>query len=169
MGHHGGWHREATAGIVVSENATHPVLRGVTDVWGTSDVYRCHNEKSPFPDDCTALMLGQPLVDLSRDAAPNTNKEPLPIAWTKTWVGNKGLSSRILHFTMGSGADFQNEGVRRLTVNGLYWGLGLEADIKADSSVEIVGEYKPLKSGFNYKKFGVEPRKPAFYVPESGN
>ena len=48
-------------------------------------------------------------------------KEPLPIAWTKTWIGNDGKKSRIFHFTMGSAVDFQNEGVRRLTVNAVYW------------------------------------------------
>ncbi|MFK7769026.1 MAG: ThuA domain-containing protein [Mariniblastus sp.] len=164
MGHHGGWHREATMGIPVPENSSHPILNGVSDIWGTSDVYRCHNEKSPFPDDCTALVMGQPLVDLTRDAKPNTNKEPLPVAWIKTWVGNKGLSSKIFHYTMGSAKDFENAGVRRLTVNAVYWGLGLDDLIDADRSVDIVGDYKPLKSGFGYEKLGVQPRKPSFYL-----
>ena len=163
MGHHGGWHREATRGIVAEENKSHPILQGVTDVWGTSDVYRCHNEKNPFPKDAQLLMRGQPLVDLTREAKPNPKKEPLPIAWTKIWKGNKDLETRILHFTMGSGIDFQNPGVRRLVINGVYWGIGMEDAIHADSSVEIVGEYAPLKSGFGYEKLGVQPHKPAFY------
>ena len=162
-GHHGGWHRESTRGIIVPENKTHPVLIGVDDIWGTSDVYRCHTEKSPFPDDCQALVMGQPLINLKPDAPANTNKLPLPIAWTKTWVGNQGLPSKIFHFTMGSAEDFENAGVRRLTVNAVYWGLGMEQSIKADSSVEIVGDYQPLPPGFNYKKFGVRPHKPSFY------
>ncbi len=84
MGHHGGWHREATRGVVVSDNKKHPILAGVEDVWGTSDVYRCHNDKNPFPEDCTSLVLGQPLINLEKDAPPNAKKEPLPVAWTKT-------------------------------------------------------------------------------------
>ena len=163
MGHHGGWHREATRGIIVPENKTHPILIGVHDIWGTSDVYRCHDETSPFPSDCTSLVLGQPLVDLTRDAKPNTDKEPLPIAWTKTWVGNRGLSTKIFHFTMGSAKDFENAGVRRLTVNAVFWGLEMVDEISPESSVEIVGQYNPLKSGFNYEKLGVEPHKPIFY------
>jgi hypothetical protein len=107
--------------------------------------------------------MGQPLIDLTPGAAANTNKEPLPVAWTKTWVGNKGLPSKIFHFTMGSAKDFENQGVRRLTVNAVYWGLAMEAAIKADSSVDIVGQYRPLKSGFNYEKLGVQTRKPSFY------
>ena len=167
MGHHGGWHREATQGIAAEANKSHPILTGVSDVWGTSDVYRCHNEKFPFPKEATLLMKGQPLVDLSRDAKPNTKKKPLPIAWTTQWEGDFDLISRIFHFTMGSAKDFENEGVRRLVVNAVYWGLKMETDISPDSSVEIVGEYKPLKSGFAYEKFGVKPRDAEYYIPKS--
>ena len=163
MGHHGGWHRESTRGIIVSENKAHPILTGVDDIWGTSDVYRCHDDNFPLPDDCTALVMGQPLVNLAPDAAPNMAKEPLPVAWTKTWTGNQDRSSRIFHFTMGSAEDFANPGVRRLTVNAVYWGLSMEAAIQADRSVDIVGTYRPLKAGFNYEELGVQPHKPGFY------
>lgn len=162
-GHHGGWHRESTQGIIVDTQKAHPILTGVYGIWGTSDVYRCHTEGHPFPAECTALVLGQPLINLKPDAPPNTKKEPLPIAWTKTWRGNQNRDSKIFHFTMGSAEDFANEGVRRLTVNAVYWGIDMEAKIDASRSVEIVGEYKPLKAGFNYEKLGVKPRKPEYY------
>lgn len=163
FGHHGGWHRESTSGVIVDENKQHPILTGIKNIWGTSDVYRCHTEKFPFPSDCTALVLGQPLVNLEPNAPPNTNKEPLPVAWIKTWTGNNDLASKIFHFTMGSAEDFANEGVRRLTINAVYWGLGMEDSIDAERSVDIVGEYNPLKPGFNYEKLGVKPQKPAYY------
>lgn len=162
MKHHGGWKREATSGIPVQANKDHPILVGVKDVWGTTDVYRCHKEDT-VPADCTPLMLGQPMVSLERDAPPNTKKQPLPIAWTKEWVGNKGKASKILHFTMGSAKDFENEGVRRFTINGAYWGMGMADQITPDRSVAIIGEYTPLKDGFNYEKFGVIPRKASEY------
>lgn len=159
MKHHGGWKREATSGIVVKDNANHPILTGIgkDDVWGTTDVYRCHKEDH-VPAGCTPLLLGQPMKTLERDAPPNTDKVALPIAWTKTWTGNNGKASPILHFTMGSAKDFENEGVRRVTINGVYWGLGMTDQIKADSDMSIVGEYKPMKDGFNYEKLGVKPR-----------
>ena len=163
MEHHGGWHRESTRGILVPENSSHPILIGVKDIWGTSDVYRCHNDKLPFPADCTALVLGQPLLNLKPDALPNTSKEPLPIAWTNTWRGNKQLPSKIFHCTMGSAEDFMNAGVRRMTINAAYWGMGLESEIKSDSSVEIVGNYQPLAAGFNYEELGVKPLMPSYY------
>ena len=163
MEHHGGWHRESTKGILVPENSSHPILIGVKDIWGTSDVYRCHNAKSPFPDDCTALVLGQPLVSLKSDALPNTSKEPLPVAWIKTWRGNQQLPSKIFHCTMGSAEDFANAGVRRMTINAAYWGMGIESEIKPDSSVDIVGKYQPLAAGFNYEELGVKPQMPSYY------
>lgn len=165
-GHHGGWHRESTRGIIVPESKMHPILTGVKDIWGPSDVYRCHSEKFPLPADCQALVLGQPLVDLTPTAIANSNKKALPIAWTKTWTGNQDKPSRIFHFTMGSARDFESEGVRRLTVNAIYWGLGLTDQIKPDSSVEPVGNYEPLKSGFNYENLGVKPRKPQSYIED---
>ncbi len=157
MGHHGGWHRESTRGEIVKENKSHPILKGVSDIWGPSDVYRCHNEKSPMPEGCKTLVLGQPLIDLNEDSKPNIRKQPLPIAWTKTWKGNQGKESKIFHFTMGSAKDFENEGVRRMTVNAVYWGLGLDASIDPNRSVEPIGNYQPRKSGFNYEKLGVKP------------
>jgi hypothetical protein len=78
-------------------------------------------------------------------------------------TGNQGLPSKIFHFTMGSAKDLENEGVRRLTVNAVYWGLGMEDAIDADRSVAIIGEYQPLKPGFNYEKLGVEPHPAGYY------
>ena len=157
MKHHGGWKREATSATPVKEHKGHPILIGVKEAWGTTDVYRCHKEDT-VPADCTPLLMGQPMKTLERDAPPNTDKIPLPVAWTKTWTGNNGKASPILHFTMGSAKDFENEGVRRFTINGVYWGLGMANQIKPDSKMSIVGEYEPLKDGFNYEKLGVYPR-----------
>jgi hypothetical protein len=162
MKHHGGWKREATLATPVKEHKDHPILIGVKEAWGTTDVYRCHKEDT-VPADCTPLLMGQPMKTLERDAPPNTDKIPLAVAWTKTWTGNKGKASPILHYTMGSAKDFENEGVRRVTINGVYWGLGMADQIKADSNMDIVGDYKPLKDGFNYDKIGVYPRPASDY------
>jgi hypothetical protein len=35
--------------------------------------------------------------------------------------------------------------------------------VSAKSSVELVGPYEPLESGFNYEKLGVVPKPPAAY------
>ncbi|MCK5942035.1 MAG: ThuA domain-containing protein [Planctomycetes bacterium] len=157
-GHYGGWHRESTRGVVVEANADHPILRGVDDVWGTSDVYRMFPEGKSLPASCTPLLLGQPLRTLEPDAEPNADKPPLPVAWTNTWTGNLGKTARVFHVTMGSARDYRSTGLRRLTLNAALWCLGLEAKITPDLSVEIVGAYEPLQSGFNYDKLGVKPQ-----------
>ena len=61
---------------------------------------------------------------------------------------------------MGSGKDYESAGLRRLTINASYWCLGMEHRIVADSSVDYVGTYTPLASGFNYDELGVVPQKP---------
>lgn len=163
LGHHGNWHADSTRAYAEPTQREHPILRGVSDVWGPSDVYRTYPVGGGLPAGCTALLHGQPLVGRQPGDAPNKDKEPLPVAWTKTWTGNRGKTARVFQFTMGSGADFQNEGVRRVTVNAAYWCLGLEDAITADRSVAIVGPYQPLDTGFDYAKLGVMPRPVSYY------
>ena len=163
LGHHGNWHADSTRGILVPEQLAHPILRGVTDVWGPSDVYRTFREGGSLPEGCTALVLGQPLLGRKHGDAPNPEKEPLPVAWTKTWTGNQGKAARVFHFTMGSGADFESEGVRRVAVNAAYWCMGLEDRITPDRSVACVGPYAPRDTGFNHAELGVVPKPVAAY------
>ena len=160
LSHHGNWHRDSTRGILVEAVKDHPILRGVEDIWGPSDVYRTYPVDSQLPADCQALVYGQPLLGRSPDDDPNPGKEPLPIAWTKTWTGNSGKPARVFHVTMGSAKDFESAGLRRLTVNSSYWCLGMEQAIVADRSVDYIGTYAPLASGFNYEKLGIVPQTP---------
>jgi type 1 glutamine amidotransferase len=163
MGHHGRWHADSTRGTVVEALKNHPIVAGVTDIWGPSDVYRTYKEGTSLPEDCTALVWGQPLMGRNHDDAPNTKKVPLPVAWFKTWKTSEGKNARVFHSTMGSAKDLQSAGLRRMVINAAYWGMGMEAAISPDSSVDYVGAYKPLASGFNYEKLGVFPKLPAAY------
>ena len=157
-GHHGGWHREATRGVIIEEQQGHPILTGVEDIFGPSDVYRTYPKGKGLPEGCTPLVMGQVLVGLQPDDPPNKDKIQLPIAWTKTWTGSTGKTGRVFHVTMGSARDYQSTGLRRMTINAAYWCAGLEDQIDADSSIAYVGTYEPLESGFNYKKLKVGPR-----------
>jgi len=163
MGHHGRWQADSTRGILVPEQKDHPILIGVSDIWGNSDVYRTYKEGTSLPANCTALVWGQPLMGRSPDDAPNPKLEPLPVAWFKNWQTSTGKSARVFQTTMGSGTDLECAGLRRLIINAVYWGIGMESQITQTSSVDIVGTYKPLKSGFNYKEIGVFPKPPAAY------
>jgi hypothetical protein len=161
MNHHGNWSADSTRGDIIPEMKDHPILTGVKDIWGLTDVYRTYPEGGSLPDGCTALVMGQPLIGRVQGGKDNPEKEPLPVVWVKDWKTTTGKAARVLHCTMGSGKDFENTGLRRLVVNGAYWGLVMEDKISADRSVEYVSEYKPLSSGFNYEKLGVKPRPPA--------
>ncbi|GBL43727.1 hypothetical protein EMGBD4_12260 [Verrucomicrobiota bacterium] len=103
-GHHGRYHADSTRGIFVEAQKEHPILRGVTDVWGNSDVYRTYKKAEPAAG-CTALVWGQPLMGRQHDDPPNPKLEPLPVAWFKTWHTSGGLDARVFQCTMGSGDD----------------------------------------------------------------
>ena len=156
--HHGRWHQDSTRGYPVEENAGHPVLTAVEDVWGPTDVYRTYPEGGSLPAGCTPLLMGQPLMGRQKGDAVNEELIPLPVAWVKTWTGRTGKAARVFHSTMGSGKDFESAGLRRLFVNASLWCLELEERITPELSVEILGEYAPLASGFAYEKLGVVPR-----------
>jgi len=158
MNHHGNWHQDSTRGDIVPEMKDHPIVTGVKDIWGPSDVYRTYKEGTGLPEGCTALVYGQPLIGREQGGASNPEKEPLPVVWFKDWKTTGGKNARVLQSTMGSGRDLENPGLRRLIVNAVYWGLEMEDQITPDSSVEYVGEYKPLVSGFDYENLGVVPR-----------
>ena len=163
LNHHGRWQADSTRGFFDEAQAQHPILNGVDDVWGDSDVYRTYAEGSNLPADCTALVWGQPLMGRKPDDMPNEKLEPLPVAWVKPWRTSQGNSARVFHCTMGSASDFKSQGLRRLVINAAYWCVGLEASISATRSVDVVGNYDPLKSGFNYEELGVKPRPVNFY------
>jgi len=75
------------------------------------------------------------------------NDPAMPVAWTRTNVNENGSRNRVLTTTMGAATDLENEGLRRLLVNGVYWGLGLPVPEKAD--VRVVDPYQPSFYGFD--------------------
>lgn len=163
LGHHGNWHADSTRGTIVPEQKDHPIVMGVSDIWGNSDVYRTYKEGTSLPTNCTALVWGQPLKGRKHDDPPNPKLEPLPVAWFKHWQTSEGKQARVFQSTMGSAHDLQSAGLRRLIINAAYWAMGMESAITPTRSVEIVGTYQPLESGFNYKELGVVPKPVSAY------
>jgi hypothetical protein len=161
---HWGHHKvEATKGVIEAANASDPILRGVTDVFGTTDVY----EAAP-PADAKILMRGQVLKGFTADSGPaegskaraDKKTQPLndpmmPIAWTRVVKNDAGTENKIFCTTMGAASDLPNESLRRFIVNAVYAGLGLEVPAKAE--VALVGEFNPTAYGFNGFKKGVKP------------
>jgi type 1 glutamine amidotransferase len=121
----------------------HPILRGVRDLWGESDVY----EITLLSGDSRPLVMGQVLMGMDPASPPDPSKKQMPVAWTKTYTGSSGKPDRIFTTTMGHPMDFRNEGFRRMIVNACYWAVGLEKKIAGTSSVEFVEPYNPHPIG----------------------
>lgn len=152
ISHHGQHGKQSTAGVMVPEQASHPILRGVSGIWGPTDVYTV---RLPLPADAVTLVLGQVLTGMNPadPPLPGPKNEPmLPVAWVKSYKG-----ARIFTTTMGSSQDLLNEGFRRMVVNACYWTLGLEKKIARKSKVELVGEYHPTPFGFGKFQRGLRP------------
>jgi Tannase and feruloyl esterase len=154
---HWGRHKvEATRGVIEPAERDHPVLRSVTDIFGDTDVYEAYP-----PPDATILVRGIVLQALTTDSPPashrkvrvtdrqeqGVNDPPMPIVWTRVHKNESGTTNRILMTTMGSATDLENEGLRRLVVNGVYWGLGIAVPARADAT--YVDEYVPSFYGFD--------------------
>jgi len=149
-GHHG---KESSRGVINEEMKDYPILKGVEDIWGPTDVYTV-TELTGDPD---VLVFGQVLVGMDPADEPNTDKPLMPMAWVKNYTGDEGKTSRVFCTTMGASIDLLSEGLRRLLVNGCYWGMGMEDQIPDKSNVDIVGEFEPTLFGFGTFKKGVRP------------
>ena len=154
--HHGNHGKESTRGVVNEQFKDHPILRGVQDIWGPTDVYVIVH----LPKDATVLVHGQVLEGMKptdKPVAGRKNDPMMPIAWIRTYTGAQGKTSRVFVTTMGASQDLLSEGLRRLLVNACYWAVGLEDKISADSNVDLVGEFNPTKFGFGGFVKGVKP------------
>jgi hypothetical protein len=161
-GHYGHHAKESTRGLRAGLQERNPLLRGVFDVWGTTDVYRI----TTVPDDATVLMYGQVLTGMKPTDPPNLKKCVMPMVWTrlikpknkKGEVDKSKKPRRVVMSTIGASQDMESEDLRRLYVNCIYWAVGLESKIPAKADVSYVGgPYKGSKFGRNTWKKGLKP------------
>ncbi len=153
ISHYGRHQVESTRGLIADGMEDHPIVKGIDDIWGESDVYGL----TTLHGDCKPIIMGQVLKGMNPDDEPNPDKKLVPVAWTKTYTGTQGKTSRIFTTTMGHSFDFNSEGFRRLAVNACYWAMAMEDKIPAKSKVDLVGQYNPSKIGFGKCKKGVKP------------
>jgi type 1 glutamine amidotransferase len=156
VNHHGDHGKESSRGLINGQYADHPVLRGVRDIWGPTDVYGVKH----LPADAKVLVFGQVLRGMSPTDAPNLDKSIMPMVWQREYSTSSGNTTNVLCSTIGAATDLESEGLRRLLVNYCYWALGLADDIPmaADpADVRYVGEYAPTEFGFDKWKRGMKP------------
>ena len=155
VNHHGRHGSQSTRGVIDPAGREHPILRGVSDVWGPTDVYGIRN----LPSDATVLLRGQVLDGMEPDSAPVSgpqNEPMMPLVWTRLIEREDGEAQRVVGSTIGAATDCESADLRRLFVNACYWGVGLEESIDPDRSVEPVTTYDPTDFGFNAFKTGVK-------------
>ena len=162
---HWGRHKaEATRGAIEPGAEKNPLLRGVENIFGDTDVYEAYP-----PSDAKILMRGIVLKGMKPEDPPadykkkrssdkleqGVNEPAMPVVWTREHKNEQGQVNKILTTTLGSATDLASEGLRRLIVNGAYAFTGLEVPDKAD--VALIGDYKPTMYGFNGYIKGVKP------------
>ena len=158
ISHHGKHGIQSTRGVVNPELADHPILNGIEDVWGPTDVYGIKH----LPKSAKVLLRGQVLDGMKPSSKPvkgKVNEPMMPLAWTTSYRSSSDKLNRVFCTTMGAATDFECEDLRRLIVNAAYWCLEMPAPEKT-VNVDYVDGYKPTNFGFgNYQK----NRKAAFY------
>ena len=163
VAHLGKNHKEATRGVPVAEAKHHPVLNGVGNVFATSGAYATN----PLPDS-TILMRAEVLSGMEPDSpleATGKNNPNQPVAWVREHKNGQGNTNRVLCTTMGAGPDLLDESLRRLLVNGVYWGL--QAEVPKSADARIVGDYQPTDYSFDGFRKGVKPSELAMTVDEA--
>ena len=143
--HHGRHAVESTRGMIPSPK--HPILKGVKDIWGPSDVYETHPSA-----DAMILVNGQVLKGMNPEDPPLEGKSTMPVAWTRT----RG-KQRIFTTTRGGATDLPNDGFRRMLINACFWALGQERRIKPNLDITFVREYTPTPFKFGGYIRGLKP------------
>lgn len=155
VSHHGAHGSQSTRGVADPAAKEHPILRGVKDVWGPTDVYGISRL---LPSD-TVVLRGQVLDGMTPDSKPVAGKqnEPMmPLLWTRERAVG-ATTQRFVTSTIGAATDLECADLRRAFVNAVYWGLRMEEKIDPAASVDVVGDYAPSKFGFGTWKRGVKP------------
>jgi len=154
ISHHGAHGKQSTRGVAAEGAADHPLLRGVEDVWGPSDVYGI----TKLPADAKVLLNGRVLVGMKPDDVPAEgakNDPMMPVAWIRERPLENGRTQMVVCTTMGAATDFVAPGLRRFVANAALHACGLE--VPREMNVGVVGDYQPRDFGFNGFKKGVKP------------
>jgi hypothetical protein len=151
VGHYGKNHQQSTRINIVDAMKSHPILRGVKDVWVQAGGY------VGKPVSGNILTMAQPLDGMTPDSPADATKPPQPSEWTRTYTGSGGKTGRVFTSLYGASEDLLNEGYRRMLVNACYWALDMEDAIKPDFDVSLVGPYHPVTFGNSAYREGVKP------------
>lgn len=144
VSHHGRHKVEGARGMIETKNAAHPILKGVTDVFGPSDVYGVKR----LTEKDTILLRGAVTENLEPSSSfVDSKNDPMqPLAWLHPYEAPNGKKGTTFCTTMGASVDLVSEDLRRMLVNSVYFLTGLKVPENAD--VSYVDPFYPSFYGF---------------------
>lgn len=162
--HWGNNRQGATRGVIEPSSKDDPILRGVDDVFGDTGVYEVYPSA-----DSKIILRGAVLSGMNPTDPPATtmkrrrsdgqeqpmNDPMVPIAWTRVNRNPSGTTNRVFCTTMGSATDLKSEGLRRLVVNAVYWGMRIQIPEMAD--VTYVDPFEPSNYSMGGYRKGLTP------------
>ena len=152
VSHYGTNHKQSSALVLEPSQASHPILRGVKDVWVESGGYTA----DPMPGS-VVLARGRILNGMTPDSPPAADKKEMPVAWYRTYLSASGKSGRVFTTTHGASEDLLNDGFRRMSVNALLWAAGLESAITPSNDIGLVGPFQPTTYAFDGYVKNIKP------------
>lgn len=152
-GHYGRNHVQGTRTLLIPEKKDDPILTGVED--GAFCFAGGYGSK--LFDGMEPLTKSQPLVSMDPNSDPDPKKKPVFSSWKFSYKSADETSNRVFHSTQGASEDILDDNYRRLIINGAFWALGLESQIKADNDISFVGPYKPTTFGIHNWQLNVKP------------
>ncbi len=150
-GHFDDGNAPLTRVVIADEMSSHSVLNGVGGFDAYSWLYHVDGGDWELQGDSEVLLMGTALQSNHEnegrlDQYPLTN----PVAWTKTYTGESGVSARVFFTTLGHPYDFKDESMRKLALNGILWALGYDIP-DGGADVTPAAPYEPNNSGFGDK------------------
>lgn len=155
-GHFDDGQKELTEVNLYSNEKENPILRGFTPFKAYSWLYHVEGNGDQLSGDCSPILTGRSL----RSNFAESQDYPLnnPVAWHKTYTGTSGKIARVFFTTLGHPFDFKETSMRKISLNGIAWALGLESEIPEQGFNVEISDYAPNNSGFGEKfKKGMKP------------
>ena len=160
VSHHGKHKVEGARGVLEADNSDHPILSGVQNVFGPTDVYGVN---AVTPENATILLRGEVTETLASDskAVAEKNDPMQPLAWLREYTAPDGKTKgTTFGTTMGGSVDFLNDDFRRMVVNAaLFLTTG---DAPKETDVSFIDGFDPtfysfIKGKGYYKERNLQP------------
>lgn len=139
--HHG--QANSTDVTLHEDKKSHPVLRGVGPFHARSWLYYAADHVHP---NVRPLMTGRAVTGAVAGGGHFGDLQP--VAWIHQREQAYG-GGRTFFTTLGDPEDFFQESMRRLSIQGMFWAMGIEDRIPEKGlNVDFVIDYSPNRSGF---------------------